>query len=118
MDSESKITGRPYPHELDRYGYGGGPDDCPKCGAMSPDYCPKVECEWDSGDSTSGRDGQHLGSAARKLETHVAPSAPITGSGQAQTTPIRSGWRFWLVIAFLAPIALVLWIKDVTHGQA
>ena len=39
---------RAYPHEPDRYGYGGGPDDCPACGALSPDYCPMCRCEWEA----------------------------------------------------------------------
>jgi hypothetical protein len=27
-------------------------------------------------------------------------------------TTIRAGWRFWMVVAFLAPIALRLYVKD------
>ena len=49
MSTNPQTTGptRPYPHEPDRYGYGGGEGDCPKCGALTPDYCPKRKCEWE-----------------------------------------------------------------------
>lgn len=44
---ETAFPKRLYPHEPDRYGYGGRPEDCPKCGAVSRDYCPLWQCEWD-----------------------------------------------------------------------
>lgn len=39
-----------------------------------------------SGDGVSGSPADAWDGAARKLETHVAPSAPVTGSGQHQNS--------------------------------
>lgn len=36
--------------QSDRYGYGGRREDCPVCGAVTPDYCPLVVCEWSEED--------------------------------------------------------------------
>lgn len=39
-----------------------------------------------SGDGVSGNTADAWDGAARELETHVAPSAPVIGSGQRQAT--------------------------------
>ena len=40
----------------------------------------------DSGSRVSGSTADAWDGAARKLETHVAPSAPVAGSGQTVKT--------------------------------
>lgn len=41
------------------------------------------------------------------VRQHYAPT---------QTT-IRDGWRFWLAVAFLAPIAFWIWLKEKISGR-
>lgn len=69
-----------------------------------------------------------LDSGAQQIAPPLAPMpAPARRTArsvkeppmQNETTvqPIRSGWRLWLAVAFLAPIAAWIWIEDVTrHG--
>jgi hypothetical protein len=41
----------------------------------------------------------------------------MTERTQTADGTVKSGWRFWLVVAILLPCALYHWVKDVMSGS-